>query len=178
MKKEDCFQLGHISKTHGYKGEIIFLSNEENLVNFTDQETVFIEINEQLIPFVIGSIHPSGTSAAIVRLHDIDIEEKARALVKCGIFIPLSMLPKQKTKKTGMSELNGFKVIDDTHGEIGEVKSVLKILPQLLLEIKNNDKEILIPANEEIIYKIDKKNKTIYINAPEGLIDIYLGNKT
>jgi len=178
MKKEDCFQLGHISKTHGYKGELIFLSNGENLINFTKQESVFIEINGQLIPFIIDSIYPSGTSTAIIRLHDINTEEKARALVKCGIFIPLSMLPKQKSQKTCMSELNGFRVIDDTHGEIGEVKNILEMCQQLLLEIKNNDKEILIPANEEIIYKIDKKNKTIYINAPEGLIDIYLGNKT
>ncbi|MFA5782686.1 MAG: ribosome maturation factor RimM [Bacteroidales bacterium] len=190
MKKEDCFQLGHISKTHGYKGELIFLSNGENLINFTEQESVFIEINGQLIPFIIDSIHPSGNFTAIVRLRDINIEEKARALVKCRIFIPLSMLPKQKAPspkpvvskaepfQAPNSKLKGFKVIDDTHGEIGEVKSILEICQQLLLEIKNGTKEILIPANEEIIYKIDKKNKTIYINAPEGLIDIYLGNKT
>ena len=37
-----------------------------------------------------------------------------------------------------------------------------------------NDKEILVPAIDEIFEKIDRENKTIYINAPDGLIDIYL----
>ncbi len=143
MKKEDCFQLGHISKPHGYKGELIFLSDGENLINFIKEKSVFIDINGQLIPFIIDSIHPSGTLTAIVRLHDIDIEKKARALVKCGIFVPLSLLPKQKAPSPKFqapnSKLNGFRVIDDTHGEIGEVKSILEILQQLLLEIKNGD---------------------------------------
>ncbi|MGA9588941.1 MAG: 16S rRNA processing protein RimM, partial [Salegentibacter sp.] len=42
-------------------------------------------------------------------------------------------------------------------------------------EIKNGDKQILIPMNDEFIQKIDKTNKTIYLNTPEGLVDLYLG---
>jgi 16S rRNA processing protein RimM len=36
------------------------------------------------------------------------------------------------------------------------------------------EKEILIPIIDSIIDKVDRDSKTIYITAPNGLIDIYL----
>ena len=43
-----------------------------------------------------------------------------------------------------------------------------------LFQIMNGDTEILIPILDQIIEKVDRENKTIYISAPAGLIDIYL----
>jgi len=74
-------------------------------------------------------------------------------------------------------ELIGFKVIDDVHGEIGEITNILEMPQQLIFEIHKVKKEILIPANENIIYKIDSNKKIVFINTPEGLIDIYLDSK-
>ena len=34
--------------------------------------------------------------------------------------------------------------------------------------------EILIPMNDEFITKVDRENKTIIVDTPEGLIDLYL----
>ena len=34
--------------------------------------------------------------------------------------------------------------------------------------------EILIPINDEFIKEVDRKNKTIVVDTPEGLIDLYL----
>jgi 16S rRNA processing protein RimM len=36
------------------------------------------------------------------------------------------------------------------------------------------DKEILVPVIDPVIKKVDRENKTIYIDAPNGLIDLYL----
>jgi 16S rRNA processing protein RimM len=45
---------------------------------------------------------------------------------------------------------------------------------QSIFVIKYKERQILIPINEEIIKEIDRKNKSIYISAPNGLIDLYL----
>ena len=45
---------------------------------------------------------------------------------------------------------------------------------QALFEIDRNGIEILIPMNDEFISKVDKNNKTIFVETPEGLIDLYL----
>jgi 16S rRNA processing protein RimM len=42
------------------------------------------------------------------------------------------------------------------------------------MQIDHEGTEILIPAIDEIFKKVDRENKAIYIEAPEGLIDVYL----
>ena len=174
MKKEECFHLGYISKTHGFKGELILLLGKHISLNLKELESVFIEINGQLIPFFIDTLIQTGTSSFIIKFHDIDNEQKVQQILKCNVFVPLAVLPKPKKTEVTFEDLVGYKVIDDAYGEIGDVTSVMEMPQQLILEIKNGTKEILIPANEEIIHKIDKKKKTILINAPDGLIDICL----
>ena len=51
----------------------------------------------------------------------------------------------------------------------------MELPQQSVLEIKHSSgKEILIPITDEVVKKVDRTAKTIEINAPEGLIDIYL----
>jgi len=45
---------------------------------------------------------------------------------------------------------------------------------QALLQVRFGEKEILIPAVDQIMKEIDRKKKIIYIEAPDGLIEIYL----
>ena len=54
------------------------------------------------------------------------------------------------------------------------MKNIIEKHTQDLLEIQYMNKQILIPIDKSIIKKIDSKNKTINITAPDGLIDLYL----
>ena len=45
---------------------------------------------------------------------------------------------------------------------------------QVLFEAKKGDKELLIPVTDQIITKVDREAKTIYVTTPEGLVDLYL----
>jgi 16S rRNA processing protein RimM len=35
-------------------------------------------------------------------------------------------------------------------------------------------KEVLVPVHENSLEKIDTKNRKLYVNLPEGLLDVYL----
>ena len=48
---------------------------------------------------------------------------------------------------------------------------------QAIFKIKNGAFEILVPARNEFIVRIDRDKKHLEIEAPEGLIDIYTSNK-
>ena len=39
-----------------------------------------------------------------------------------------------------------------------------------------NGTEVLVPVIDPVIDKVDRKLKTIFITAPNGLIDLYLGD--
>ncbi|MFZ4772329.1 MAG: ribosome maturation factor RimM [Ferruginibacter sp.] len=83
-------------------------------------------------------------------------------------------MPNQKGSEIYSIEIEGYAVIDSACGEIGFVRTVLEMPQQALLWIDFNGKEILIPVVDEIVKKVDRKTKTIHIEAPEGLIELYL----
>ena len=58
--------------------------------------------------------------------------------------------------------------------EDGTLKNINDSTAQSLFEIDRDGIEILIPMNDEFILKVDRENKTILVETPEGLIDLYL----
>ncbi|MGZ6523158.1 MAG: ribosome maturation factor RimM, partial [Bacteroidia bacterium] len=139
-------------------------------------ESVFVELNNSLVPFFIKKINIKGNNATVT-IEGIDSITKAEELVKTGLFLPLSFLPPLKGKKFYFHELPGFTAVDKRFGEIGIVKEVLSFPQQAIFSIIHNEQEILIPAKEEFIIAIDRKNKRLELDAPEGLIELYITEK-
>jgi len=175
MNKDELFLLGKIVRTFGSKGEVVFQIDSEILTRLKKLESVFLKLNENLVPFFIENLQPRPKNQALVKFLDIDSTEDASLLAGSEIYIPKGIVPKSKNGQLFSSDIEGFKVIDTQLGETGIVVTVLEMPQQSLLSIDFKGKEILIPIVEEIVKKIDRKNKTIYIDAPEGLIDLYLG---
>ena len=176
MTKNECFNLGYISRRVGNKGELAFIIDADNPSRYNKLESVFVEINKSLIPFFIKKIVIS-RNFATVTIDGIDTVDKADEMVGCGLYLPMTALPTLKGKKFYFHELNGFKVFDKNYGEIGVVQNVLDFPQQDIFQIIKDKNEILIPAKEEFITAIDRTKKELHLQAPEGLIDIYIQNK-
>jgi len=54
------------------------------------------------------------------------------------------------------------------------VKGINDTTAQALFEVDRDGIEILIPMNDDFIKKLDRINKTITVNTPPGLIELYL----
>ncbi len=174
MNTEDFYYLGKIVKTLVYKGNLVFFFDVDDISYYKDLEAVFVNISDELIPFAIGGLQIRDNKTAFVKIEDIDDEEEAIALTGKDLYLPLSYLPPLTGKKFYFHEVTGFNVIYKNDGNIGKIDSFIEQAAQALFVIKNGEKEILIPVSDEIIEKIHRKNKTIEIKAPEGLIDIYI----
>ncbi len=70
----------------------------------------------------------------------------------------------------------GFSVIDKTRGKIGDIRKIFEYPSQAVIQVFFNKKEILIPINPHVILQVDREKKEIQIDAPEGLIELYLSN--
>lgn len=173
MTKNECFSLGYISKRSGNNGELAFVLDVDDPLRYKKLKSVFIELNAALVPFFITKIQLRN-NIAVVSLEGVDSIEKAEELVKAELYLPLSMLPGLKGKKFYFHEIPGFTVIDKNYGNIGIVEKVLDFPQQAVLQIKKDTHEILIPAREEFIISIDRDARQIEVQAPDGLIDIYL----
>ena len=65
--------------------------------------------------------------------------------------------------------------LEDIHqGIVGEIKGINDSTAQALFVVDKEGVELLIPMIDHFIKKIDRKNKTILVETPEGLIDLYL----
>jgi 16S rRNA processing protein RimM len=176
MDKNECFFLGHTVKPHGFKGEINIKLDVDNPKDYKEMESVFIEINDQLVPFFIEKIHISDPAKgfANIKLEGIDNIDQAQKITGYSLYLPLFVLPPLKGNKFYFHEIIGFEIIDVTHGSIGEVKEVLDFPQQAILQVMKGEKEILIPITDAIILTIDREQKNIGVNLPEGLLEVYL----
>ncbi|MBR5029392.1 MAG: 16S rRNA processing protein RimM [Bacteroidales bacterium] len=174
MDQKDCFILGKITKSFGLKGEVVFVLDVDTPTDYAALDSVFVEVKGVLVPYFIESIHINGNKAT-VKFEDLSREESL-ALVGCDLYLPLTILPKLTGKKFYFHEIIGFHVVDNKKGDIGTIVSVIDYPAQPLFQIINNDKEILLPVIDQLIDRVDRDNTTIYVNAPDGLIDLYLEN--
>lgn len=175
MTKEECFYLGKIVSKYSFKGEVLIKLDTDEPELYTEMESVFVDYNDNLVPFFIenSSLHKSTLLRA--RFEDVETEEDAEDIIGCEIYLPLSFLPELEDDQYYYHEIIGFDVVDANHGNIGKITGVNDTTAQALFEIQKGDKQVLIPMNDRFIEKMDKKNKTLFLDTPEGLIDLYLG---
>jgi len=173
MTKEECYYLGKITKPNGYKGGVNIFLDVDDPMEYADLDLVFIENNESLIPYFIEKIkiHQS-KNTAVVYFEDILDLETSQALVNKHLYLPLSTLPKLTGNRFYFHEIIGYQIVDKSAGELGAIKEVLDYPNQALFQVFYQNKEVLIPINDNIILKVDRDNRIIHVQLPDGLLDI------
>ncbi len=166
--------MGKIVRKYSFKGELLIKLDTDEPELFTEMESVFVEQRKNLIPFFIeeSSLHKS--ELLRVRFEEVKAEAEADALIGAHLYLPLEFLPKLTGNKFYYHEIVGFTAEDATFGKIGEITGVNDTTSQALFEIDRNGKEILIPMIDHFIKKVDREKKTILLDVPEGLIEMYL----
>ena len=174
MDKSACFYLGKIVKKFSFKGELLVKLDSDEPEQFTEMESVFVEQNQRLIPFFIERVALHKSNLLRIKFEEVDSEERADQLLKAELYLPLDLLPKLEGNKFYYHEVIGFTATDKDHGELGPITGINEHSAQALFEIDHNGKQILIPITDDFISKVDRQNKTIHLNTPPGLIDLYL----
>ena len=90
-----------------------------------------------------------------------------------GRLTAATILPAFRLCQFYYHEVTGFSAIDQFHTNIGTIKSVNDSGPQPLFVIDADGTEILIPVHDNFIKNLDRKEKKIHLNLPEGLLDIF-----
>lgn len=175
MAKQEYFELGALAKPHGLRGAFHAFLDVDDPYAYEGLKSVFLQIGQDLIPYFIEDIQIKPT-ANLITFEGIDTVEKAKELVGKKLFLPVSFLPKLKDDQFYFHEIIGYQVEDEQLGLLGLVKEVVSLGAQDVVVMMYQNREVLIPLTEEIIPKINKKDKMIYTILPEGLLDIYLND--
>lgn len=176
MRKEDCFYLGKIVRKHSFKGEVVIKLDTDEPELYQNMESVFVDLGNNLIPFFIEKSLLQKGNQLRVQFEDMCSEEEADAVLKSDVYLPLDLLPKLAGNKFYFHEIIGFKIVDLNYGLVGTIDGVNDKTAQPLFEVSNGDKEVFIPMIDDFIKKVDRENKTIEVETPAGLIELYLDN--
>jgi 16S rRNA processing protein RimM len=174
MRKEDCFYLGKIAKKFSFKGEVLIYLDTDEPELYENMESVFVEFNKNLVPFFIENSSLHKNDFLRVQFEDVDTEEEADSILNCDVYLPLSMLPKLEGNKFYFHEVIGFEIEDKRLGVFGKIVSINDTTAQPLFEVLNGEVEMLIPMIDQFLVKIDRENKKVVMDLPEGLVEMYL----
>lgn len=174
MKKEDCFYLGKIVKKYSFKGEVLAKLDTDEPELYENLDAIFVLHRNSLIPFFIEQSQLHKSDLLRVKFEDVDTEEDADSLIKSELYLPLELLPKLEGNKFYYHEVIGYTIKDINFGEVGTITAINDSTAQALFEVDRDGLEILIPMNDEFIKEVNRDTKTVVVETPPGLIDLYL----
>ena len=168
IKEEEVYKIGKLGKTHGVKGEISFLFDDD-VFDRVEADYLVLMVDGILVPFFIEEYRFKSDSNAIVKFEDIDIQERASGLTGCDVYFPRDLADGDEDTMS-WAEIVGFEIIDANTGKsAGRIASVDDTTINILFELEDGR---LIPASEELITDVDKDNRTITIDIPDGLLEL------
>lgn len=173
MRKEDCYLLGKITRRHGLAGNVILKLDTDQPELYNKLESIFVEINGLLVPFFIEKTSWSKNDAL-----NLAFKNSSEALVDQSlgksVYLPLTSLPKLSGKQFYYHEIIGFDILDENGNECGVIRSVNDQTAQNYFVTNLDGKEVVIPIIKDWILEVNRDERFIKMQLPEGLIDVFL----
>jgi 16S rRNA processing protein RimM len=166
------FKIGKLVAAHGLKGELILVHSLGKRSNLKDLKAIFLEeLKDSFIPYFIEQASAKSDTETLLQLEGIANREAARRFVSKLVWITEEDFNRLSQSSSPIGLL-GYHVIEGDQ-DLGEVIEVIEQPNQMICVIKYQGKEALIPIHAESLKKIDKRNKKIHVDLPEGLLDLY-----
>ena len=165
----EYLSIGQIVNTQGVRGEVKVYPLTDDAARFDKLKEVYIESKNEMIKYQVESAkHLKNT--VILKLKGIDTmndAEKLRQLyIKVGRWDAVR-LPKDTYFICDIVDSEVF----DIHGELlGKLQDVLRTGSNDVYVVREDKREILIPALKTVVKEINLQNKKIIVDLPEGLI--------
>ena len=165
--------IGKIVSGFGLRGEMIVVHRLGKKIAVSKIKTIFLELKkDELVPYFVEYIRKKGTGEFYLKLEGIDSKEDASKYIRREIWLKEEEV-QVHTQKNNPIGWVGYLVIDQGR-ELGPVLEVIEQPHQVLFRLEMEDKEVLIPINEQTLEKIDHKTKTVLLRLPDGLLEVYL----
>lgn len=165
------FLVGTIVGTFGNKGEV----KVQSLINPPDYllefKSIFVENYDTKKQEFKVAKSKSHKNIYIFNLEGISSMDVAENLCGLHVYVPSIEFKKLKKNEFYYHDLFGLSAYTESGELIGKVDHVVKS-PNDILVIKNEEgKEIMVPFVDELVPEVNLKEKTITINAIQGLIE-------
>jgi 16S rRNA processing protein RimM len=165
---DNLIKIGFTKKPHGLKGEIKLVVEDRYLEDLMETELVLIDIKGKPTPFFIEDI--------IAKFEDVDTPELALVISSKELFIREQDLIPDAERELLIEQLPyahciGYTIYWD-NTVIGTIEDIIEYPQQEMAVIMHNGREVLVPLNPHFVSKLDNDKKEIYMDLPEGILDL------
>ena len=167
-------KVGKTQKAHGIKGELKLHVEEHFIDDLFETEALFVEIKGQKIPYFIENLQEG--NALILKLEGVDTITESEQLMHKEVYINRYdiSLSDEIIASEGLvyKFTEGFKIVDILYGEIAEIEEVVEFPQQEMAYVTFKNKTLLLPLHPNFVVEVDRENKILTMNLPEGLLDL------
>ena len=168
--------IGKLVAVFGLQGELVLLHRLGRKTSLKGLKTLFLEERkDEMLPWFIESTRIKGAEEIFIKLEGLDTKEAARRVVQKEVWLTEEDF-EQFAGKSAPISLVGFRLLDGPTGsevDLGPILEVIEQPHQVLCKIDLEGKEALIPIHEGTLRKVDQKKKQVWVNLPDGLLDVY-----
>lgn len=173
MGKEGFLLIGKIVGVHGVRGNVKVYSYAESISTFKAGSSILLIDSEGFEKnFVIESVKPH-KNIILLSLDGIYSRALALPLTGAKVFTEKFKLPEIDENEYYWFDIIGLSVFTLKGEFLGIVESIMTTGSNDVYVVKNSDNleksELLIPALESVVLKINLEHKKMIVDLPEGL---------
>jgi len=162
--------IGTIRGTHHLKGDLkvsSFIEDESRLEN----KKVLLEdkLKNRKIMEII-QVRRLNNKMITIRLKGIDKMSDAKKLIDNKIMLRRDLLGEETKKGHLLIDLMDMEVYTTEDKFLGKITNVMKTSAHSIYVINEGKEEIMIPAIDNFVKKVDFKNRKIIVKIIEGMI--------
>ena len=178
IENKDWLVIGIITSSHGVKGKLNIKSLSDFKERFIQPGKRWIQKHdEEPISYnLISGTQKPGKEAFIISLEGINDRNMADSLKQYKLLVKSNEIPNLKENEFHLYQLLNLDVKLCVENEIIVIGKVVDLITEnnnlIVIKLNENNRNVLIPFVKEIVTTIDKKNKYIIIDPPNGLLDL------
>jgi len=162
--------VGRIVKTQGIKGEVRVSSPGGGAAAFSPGKAVYLENGQGMKrSLTVHSSRPQG-GFIILSFQEIKRVEEATELVGYSVYLPKESLAALPPDEFYDYQLRGLTVKTEGGVFLGILEEIIPTGANDVFVVRKEGREVLIPATDEVVVRVDLREKVMVVHPLEGLL--------
>jgi 16S rRNA processing protein RimM len=168
---ENLLRVGVISSTHGVKGEVKVYPTTDDPGRFNSLKKVILDTGREQMDLEIQGVK-FFKNMVILKFKGYDSINEIEKYKGKDLLITRDQAVELGPDENFIFDLIGLRVITEDGNEFGTLTDVIKTGANDVYEVKTTEgKEVLLPAIQECVLKVDLEEGTVTVHIMDGLLD-------
>jgi 16S rRNA processing protein RimM len=168
----ELFEIGRVIRPHGLGGRMKVLSYLEAQGVLSELCQVYVgwEIRETTA-FELDSLQ-TGSGSFFLKLKGIEDRNVATTMVGMTVWMPAMKMKALPDGEYYWSEIIGLEAVTEEGQALGTIESVFPTGSNDVYVCRNGRREILLPATDDVVKKIDTERRIMIVRLLRGLAEL------